>query len=292
MVTTKEGRVEWKTHEKFLVAINQKPQSQKLIKTTRRLARQANAPWLAVYVNTGKTLSREDDKQLEKFVTLTRDLGAEIITVNDPDIAEGIKRIAYQRDITQIILGRTPRNLMLSLFQGPTLLDRLAAECRNIDLHVIRQEKYTASDRKTWLSYSWQSKVSDYLFISFCVCLLASLSWVAVHLLGYRVVEFLFFIGICTFSFFFKRGPSLLAATLFGLIWSFFFTPPPAESSLSVTDDVVLLILYVLTAISFGIFVERTLEQKKLLRTVNEKASQLTEILSCLRVILNFMISL
>jgi len=283
IVTTKEGKVEWQTREKFLVAISENPHSEKLIKATRRLATQANAPWVAVYVNTGKTLCKEDDEQLEKIHTLTRDFGAEIVTIHDPDIAEGIKRVAYQRDITQIILGRTSRDLMFSLFQGPTLVDKLTAECKNIDVHVIRKEKYAASDRKKWSSFLWQSKFSDYLSISFFVCLIAILSWGALSFLGYRVVEFMFFIGISVLSFFFKRGPSILAAIFFGLICGFLFIPTAAESSVSVTDEVVLLVMYVLTAMSFGIFVERTWGQKELFRKSDEKGSQLTEILRCLQ---------
>lgn len=282
MVMTKEGRVEWKTHEKFLVAINQNSQSQKLIKATHRLAKRANAPWLAVYVNTGKTLNKEEEEQLQKSIKLTRILGAEIITIDDPDIAEGIKRVAYQRDITQIILGRRPQNLTLSLFQGPTLLDKLTAECKNMDLHVIRQDKHTASSRKKWPSFSWQSKFSDYLSISFLVCLIASLSRLAHSFLGYRVGEFLFFIGISLLSVFFKRGPTILAAVLFAFIWGFFFITPLAASFFSMVEEVLLLLFYALTAIFFGIFVRRSWEQRELLRKGNEKSSQLTEILQCL----------
>jgi two-component system, OmpR family, sensor histidine kinase KdpD len=279
MITTKEGRIEWKNREKFLVAISHNSQSQKLIKATRRLANQANASWVAVYVNTGKAQTKEEDEQLEKNLTLIRSLGAEIVTVYDPDIAEGIKKVAYQRDITQIILGRTSKNLNLSIFQGPTLLDKLTAECKNIDLHVIRQEKNPASYEMKRPFYSWQSKLSDYLSITFCVGLIAGLSWVTLFLLGYRVAEFLFFIGVSALGVFYKRGPTLLAAVLFGLIWGFFFIPHSTEFSFSVTNDVVLLVLYVLTAISIGIFAQGTWEQKELLRKGDEKTTQLKEIL-------------
>lgn len=282
MVTSQEGRVEWKTREKFLVAIDPSPESQKLIRTTRRLATQANSPWLAVYVDKGKTLSQEDNEQLAKNMVLTRSLGAEILTIYDPDVAEGIKRVAYQSGVTQIILGRTPKNLFVSLFQGPTLLDKLATDCKNIDIHVIRQEKYTATyHRKKRRSYLWQSKFFDYLRVSILVCLIGAFSRLALLFLGYRVVEFLFFISISALSIFFKRGPIALAAVLFGLIWMIFFTPPPAESSFSATDDLILLGLYVLTTICIGIFVERASEQKELLKKGDKRASQFAEILRC-----------
>lgn len=276
LATTKEGRIEWKTREKFLVAISPNPQSRKLIRTTRRLATQANASWMAVYVATGKVLSQEGSEQLEKNMTLTRSLGADTVTIYDLDIAEGIKRVAYQRDVTQIIIGRTSRNIYLSLFQGPTLLDKLVGGCKNIDVHVIRHEKGTASYQ---IKRSRQSTFFDYLSISFLVLLMACLSWAALFLVGYRVIEFLFFVAIAALGFFYKRGPFILAASLSGLIWGFFFMPPPAESSFSMINDVVLLVLYVLTAISGGIFVQRVWEQIESFSKDNEKTSQFTDLL-------------
>lgn len=277
LTTTKEGRIEWKIREKFLAAISPSPLSQKLIRTTRRLAVQANSSWIAVYVDTGKTLGKEEEEQLAKNMALTRSLGAEIFTIHDPDIAEGIKRVAYQNGITQIILGRTPKKLIMSLFQGPTLLDKLSTECKNIDLHVIRQEKYTAPYRKK--IFSWQSRFSDYLFISFLVCLAAILSQAMASFLGYRVIEFLFFLGVCSLSIFFKFGPAIFGAIFFGFIWNFFFIPPPPQFSFSSIDERVLLILYVSVSISIGIFFNRIWKKKEFLLKSSKKASQLTEIL-------------
>lgn len=279
MATTKEGKIERHNREKFLVAISEALSSQKLIKATRQLAIQANAPWAAVYVNTGKPLSEEASKQLEKNLMLTRSLGSEGVIIYDLDVAEGIKRVAHQRNITQVIFGRTKKKF--SLFQGPTLLDRLAAECKGIDLHIIRQEKGTATDQRKWSLQPGVAKFSHYLLASFFVCLLAGLSWVALPVLGNRVVQFLFFISVSAFSFFFTRGPSILAAILFGTLWGLIFTPLPTESS-SMTEDMTLLILYVLTAISFGLFVERFFWKKESLKKSDKKTLQLADILHCL----------
>lgn len=282
MVTTKEGRVEWRTREKFLVAISQNARSHKLLKAGRRLASQANAPWFAVYVDTGKPLEKEEEETIEKLEELTRSMGAELIKINDPDIAEGIKRIAYQRNITQIILGRTPRNLVVSLLRGPTLVDKLSAECKTVDLHVIRQDQHPLSKSKKWSSSLWQSKVSDYFFAALSVGLMASLSWVALFFAGYRVVELLFFIAVCALNVFFGPGPVIFAAILFGLIWGFVFTPPPVESIFSPTDDLFLLVLYVLAAITIGVIAGRTRKHKELLRKGHKHDSQLSELLTCL----------
>jgi two-component system sensor histidine kinase KdpD len=44
---------------------------------TRRLADNLHASWLAVYVDTGKPLSEDEQTRLQKNLTLARELGAE-----------------------------------------------------------------------------------------------------------------------------------------------------------------------------------------------------------------------
>lgn len=285
LVTTiegaKEGTLMWKTHEKFLVAISHSPSSQKLIRRTRRLAAEINASWVSVYVNTGKILSPNDEQQLERNLKLTQSLGAENITIFDPDITEGIKRVAIERGITQIVIGRTPVNFF-SLLQGPTVIDRLSAECKDIDLHVIRQDSLTVSSFNKKLFPPFVSKFSDYFLVVFLVGVMGAFSFVALYLLGYRVVEFLFFLGISALNLFFKQGPVILAAVLFFVIWGFYFIPAPDWASFSTLDAFVLLSLYAVTSVFAGTLLKRNGKRKDPYQKWNKKLAQLNEIIQYL----------
>lgn len=127
----------WKPRERLLVAINHKSYSQQLIRTARRLSFNLHAPWVALYVDAGEKLDVEDVATLSKNLALARELGAEIVTTQDRHIADGIQRIAEERHITQIIIGKS---LSKKLFKSSPV-ERLIKVSSGIDVHVIRQSE-------------------------------------------------------------------------------------------------------------------------------------------------------
>lgn len=270
---TSEHVIDWKPREKFLAAISHSPQSQKLIRTTRRLASNIDAPWIAVYVNNGQTLSEKESNQLAQNLQLARDLGAEVATINDPNIADGIKRIARQKGITQIILGRTPKKLSLNIFKMPSLLDKLSTECTDIDVHVIRQEGFAVKYHKKIFTFSTPENITPYILVFFYVCLLTGINWFLLPFIGYKIIGVIFLIGILSISFFFKKGPIFFASLLYAFSWDFFFIPPTGQFIIASNEDLALLALYVLTAIVTGILVDKARSQKEMLAK-NEASSR------------------
>lgn len=275
MVSIIENENRWRAREKLLVALSPSPHSQKLIRTTRRLASNLEAPWLAVYIDTGKTLSESDELMLAKNISLARDLGAEVITTQDPSISDAIQRIAKRRGVTQIIVGRSPPSKFLCFFDRFSLLEKLANECIDIDIHVIRQEKTLTNYRKKLTATFKISEYNSYLRVFLCVSLLAILNVLAVPFIGHKLVGEIFFIGILALSLFFKKGPILLASILFSIIWYFFFIPDEFKTAI---EYIFLLVLYVLTAISTGILVDRYRTHQEMLAKRDETSTDLYRI--------------
>lgn len=275
---TSEHVIDWKPREKFLVAISHSPHSQRLIRTTRRLASNIDAPWIAVYVNNGQSIGKKESNQLTQNLQLARDLGAEVATINDPNIAEGIKRIARQKGITQIILGRTPKKLSSSIFGRPSLLDKLFTECTDIDVHVIRQNGLTAKYHDKFFSFPVPEHTTPYFLVFFYVCLLTGINWFLLPLIGYKIIGVIFLIGILSLSFFFKKGPIFFASLLYAFAWDFFFIPPIGQFNIASNEDLALLALYVLTAIATGILVDKARLQKEMLAKNEASARELYDI--------------
>lgn len=271
MMANPAGGIKWKAREKFLVAVSQSPHSQKLIRTARRFAANVDAPWIAVHVDTGVTLSDQDFNQLTKNLALARDLGAEVITLKDPDAAEGIKRAAIQYGVTQMIVGRPPSNPFSAYFSGYTLLDRLAAECKDIDIHVIRQDSYTGSYRKKLFKFSWTENISDYLTVFFITSLFTAFSVLIEPLSGYKVIGALYLLGILFLSAAFSLGPLIFGVFLLMLEWNFFFIPP-LGFTIDSFEDLAILLIYSLMGISMGVLLHRTRLQNQMLAK-NEKTT-------------------
>lgn len=265
MVSSVERSDGWKLRERLLVAVSHSPHSQKLLRITRRLAFNLDAPWIALHVDTGKVLDKEDEEMLAKNLALARDLGAEVITTTGLDIAQAIQRIARQKSVTQIIIGRPPHSWLFNLFQGNTLMDHLARECSDIDLHVIRQTLFSKGYGKR---FSWPKlslEISPYLIVFACVMALSLLSWYGLSFIGYKVVGFVFLLGILFMSLFFRKGPIFFGSILYAFIWGFFFIPSQSDFGETSNEDLVLLAFYLLTAIFMGILTDRARKNKELL---------------------------
>ncbi len=264
-VPTSEHEMKWKPREKLLVAISHRLHSQKLIRITRRIASNIDAQWIVVYVNKGQILNEKENNQLLQHLQLARDLGAEVITLNNPDIAEGIQNIARQKGITQIILGRTQKRSFFSFLNRSTLLDKLSMECADIDIHVIRQEGLEANNYKKLFSFPVTEPFKTYILVFSCVFLLTGLNWFILPYIGYKIIGVIFLIGILALSLFFKKGPIFFASILYAIAWKLFFIPPGGQFLVASNEDLALLALYVLTAIATGILVGRAREHKEML---------------------------
>lgn len=279
MVSVTKQYEKWKPKEKLLAAINQTPESQKLIRTARRLASRLDATWIAVYVNDGRTLSDDETKMLAKNLSHARDLGAEVITTDDPSICNGILRIARQQGVSQIILGQGERWSYFGLFGTRSLLSSLMKECKDIDIHVIGAEASEHTLRKKITDFSFQIQINPYLITLILVLILTAANWAMLPYIGYKIVGVFYLIGILLLSLFIRKGPIMFASVLCALIWDFFFIPPPGRFHVSTREDTAVLLLYFLTAISTGILVDRARENKKMLEKREETAQTLYDII-------------
>lgn len=139
MISTAARPIGWKHREKLLAAVTCTSHSQMLIRTTRRLAFNLNAPWIALHVDDGSIVDPEEKILLAKNLLIAHDLGAEVITVNDQDVAGAIKRTCRQQGVTQIIIGQEQAGFSFASLFRRTLLDQLAYNCSEFDVHIVRK---------------------------------------------------------------------------------------------------------------------------------------------------------
>lgn len=269
----------WKTRERLMVAISASPSSEQLIRAARRLAFELDAPWIAVHVDTGPVLNDQDQARLNRHFNLARDLGAEVITTHDLDIAQALQRIARQRDITRIVIGRPPKKKfnIWNVFQE-SFIDRLEDENKHLDIVILRQEKLTNIYQRSMSAYQTTSPWTSYgLVIAFGVGITA-LGLLISPLIGYKSVGFIFLLGILILSFFVGRGPIFLAALLSTICWDFLFIPPVFTPTISDPEDITLVIIYFCVAAIMGIMTSRMREQDQFLHRREEKTEKLYEI--------------
>src|SRR5512139_4063804 len=94
----------WKSGQRLLVAVSPSPTSAALVRWTRRLAGELQAPWMAVHVELPRPLGDEEKRRLARHLSLARELGAEVITTTDDDVVRGILRTAREQIATQLVV--------------------------------------------------------------------------------------------------------------------------------------------------------------------------------------------
>ena len=137
----------WKSGHRLLVGVSASPYSANMVRWARRLAGSFDCPWLAVYVERPEPLTEEGQTRLTQNLALARELGAEVITTADTDIAQALLRVARQNNVTQIIVGKPGGLRILDRLRGTSFLQRLIAASGDIDVNVVRADKADAQPK-------------------------------------------------------------------------------------------------------------------------------------------------
>ncbi len=272
----------WRPTERLMVAISYSPYSQQLIRMARRLAFNLDAPWIAVYVNTGVVLSEKENIFLAKNMALARELGAEVITTTDTNIAEALKRIATQKSVSQIIIGRPAKRTFMDFFTGlfeKNLLDQLSRDNIDADIHVMGQSPLPETTKSRTFRIQFLSHWMSYLAVLGFIAVLTVLNLLIEPLIGYKLIGFIFLLGILFLSLFVGSGPIFLSAILSAMIWYYYFMPFPQSFRIAQKEDVILLLVYLMTAIINGVLMNRVKDRELILRRREERAEALYDIL-------------
>ena len=282
MVIAGRDKSPWQTNERLMVAISHSPHSERLIRATRRLAYNLEAPWIAVYIDTGIRLTDDDQAQLAKNLTLARELSAEVITTTETDVSLALQRIARQKNVTQILVGRPTKRWLRDIFEGGTLLDRLVRESYEVDVHVIRQDGVLnhhspiLADLGRIKFYSGPEKYWNTLWFIVAVTILSGLFEPAI---GYRTVGFVFLAAVMLVGTLASFGPVLFSATLSALVWNYFFIPPRFTFVIRQPDDVMLCLIFFIVAVTVGYLTTRVRFHEQIIREREERTNVLYEVL-------------
>jgi two-component system sensor histidine kinase KdpD len=272
----------WQTNERLLVAFSHSPYSEKLIRATRRLAYNLEAPWIAVYVDTGINLNDADQAQLVKNIHLARELNAELVTTSEVDIPAAVKRICRQRNVTQVVVGRPTRRWFRDIIEGGSLLKKLIDESLDVDVHIVRQERGRIHRPHLWDEISYYRTRTGLAKYWFTFCALFGVSLVGaliVDFIGYRSVGFVFLLLVIVIGMFGSIGAVIFAATMSGFIWNYFFIPPRFTLTIQHTDDALLCFSFFVVAIITGFLTNRIRFHEKVIREREERTNVLYEIL-------------
>lgn len=266
----------WRSGERLLVAVGPSPFSTQLVRWTRRMATAQGAPWLAVSVETARTLAAEARVRLEQNLALARELGAEVVVTHDEDVAAALVRVALQHNATQIIVGKPRTPGWVNLLRGGSMVDRLLRLGGAIDIYIVPAERVTGQPRRRldWVPGE-PAPAREYLDVAAVLAAVTVLGWLVTPYTGYTAVGLFYLLAVTALSLRVGRWPLIAAGVVSALAWNYLFIPPLFTFVIAKFEDGIMFVTYFVVALISGQLTARIRAQERNERRREERATAL-----------------
>ena len=257
----------WPVAESLLVCVSGSPFSERLIRTTRRLADDMKARWHTVYIETpggGQHLSENRDR-VWKDLRLAESLGAQVATVSATSVADAVIDFAVKHNVTKIIVGKPAKPRWREFLQQP-LVDEIIRHSGTIDVYVVSLEaagmkpgQVAARERK---SFPWAGYLKSVALVAAAsaVCqvtrpFLAPTNMVMIYLLA--VVLAAVRLGL---------KPAIVTALLGVIAFDFFFVPPRLTLAVADTEYLITFVALFTVGVVISTLVGQARERAEAIR--------------------------
>ena len=246
----------WQTRESILLCIGSDERSEKLVRTTARLAAQLGVPWHCIYVET-PALQRLPDATRQRIMQLLKsaeDNGAATALLSGGDLAATIVRYAHEHNLPRVVLGRDTSRLRSPWKQR--LAEAVGYLADDLDIvQVALPARESGASRKDARRVAVHRKeaiaCADYAW-SALICGAVTLAAAPLTpLLSNANIVMVFLLAVVGVAVRFGRGPAVLASLLTVGMFDFFYVPP--RFSFNVSDAQYLLTFAVMLAVALVI---------------------------------------
>ncbi|QFY43826.1 sensor histidine kinase KdpD [Candidatus Methylospira mobilis] len=241
----------WQVSERVMVCIGPNAAlAERLVRAGKRFANGLRAPWIVLYVETPELqrLPAEERDAVLRILRLAEQLGAESATLSAPDMSQAIIRIARERNVNKLVMGKPSRRGWKRWLLG-SVVDTLIGQAHNINIYLLgspQGEEHTtynipglSTPRRAplpGLTTRIASKKTGYiwaLLVTLVSTLLARLMFERFELANLAMV---YLLGVVYIATRYGRGPSVLASVLGVVMFDLFFVTPSYTFSVSDTQ--------------------------------------------------------
>ncbi len=139
------GNIKSQMDERILVCVYYGPNGERLIRRGYELSQLSNSPFYVLTVDrlASDEFDAEKSSYIEQWQELSEELGAEKFILKDDEsrpIVKVIKEVAYQNNITQVIIGEQPQNRWEEITKG-SFVNLLLRELVFVDIHVVSVDR-------------------------------------------------------------------------------------------------------------------------------------------------------
>jgi two-component system sensor histidine kinase KdpD len=216
----------WPAGERLLVCINSGALSERLIRTTRRLADELKAEWFAAYVETPEQagLSQAQHDRINHILRLAEELGAHSVNLPGRSVAETILDYARRHNVTKVIAGKPLRSRWLEALRG-SVVDQLIRHSGPIDVYVVSSEPEPTVEKAV---DAWRPHppLRRYLWALALVAVTTGVSALIAPFISPTNLVVVYLLSVVLAAVYLGRGPAIMNSFLSVAAFDFFFVPP------------------------------------------------------------------
>ncbi|MGY3879107.1 DUF4118 domain-containing protein [Aeromonas enteropelogenes] len=234
-----------------------------LVRYGHRFAQRRQLPWLVVHVDSKGQRSAEQEQAL----ALASQLGARVLTLSSPAVADALMETAEQQQVSQLLLGKPHKAPWRR-----SLVQHLLRQAQGLEITLVDTEK-----RKPGLN--WQPlHPKDIRQSLLAVAIMGTTSaavWGLSHWLPPASLPMLFVLGVLATALTTSLVPAILAAVLGFVGHNLLFTVPYFSLSVASHSDLLTLFVLLIVGITAGRLASRQRQQLVGLRETQQLGNAL-----------------
>jgi two-component system sensor histidine kinase KdpD len=257
----------WPAGERLLVCVSGGPSSEKLIRTTRRLADELNSSWLTVYIETPGSAGhlQENRERVWKDLRLAESLGAQVASLTAASVPHAIIEYAVQHNVTKIVVGKPTRPRWREFLSQP-LVDQIIRLSGAIDVYVVSIESTEPRTGKVVATPIQPIPLTVYTKSLIAVALATLVCEALRPFLAPTNMVMIYLLAVVMAALRLGRKPAILTAFLSVLAFDFFFVPPRLTMVVADTEYLITFMALFTVGVVISTLVSQTRERADALR--------------------------
>jgi nucleotide-binding universal stress UspA family protein len=257
----------WGVCERVLVAVSGSELSERLVRAARRMAERRGAPWLAVFVEPPRFDERPEAERerVHRALRLAEQLGGEAVTIPGRSVPEDLLRFARERNVSEIILGKSQRFRWRELWTG-AVVDQVIRHSGAIDVRVVSGDRLGPAEKEQKsLTLPAEGRrrrlLRGYAFAMASIALAGGVAAALMAVLPLDDPSMVFLAAVLLSALVGGLGPSILASFLGLVVYDFFFVDPRLALTVTKPQDLLSLFVFLLVAVLTSNLTSRVRDQ-------------------------------